>query len=297
MLGSAADRGFALAPRAGSAPMAGFSLVEALIALALGALVISGTWQGVLQLTAQVARSTDHTALIERARHTSVYLADLLQRSTPLRDGERIAALCDPPSATNSIGVRVLEELDNLCVTLEGRRAQSPVLWVDSLIDCEGGCPAGIWPSHVWVEPGCSALFTLVAPELRIFSSSAIPIECSGHERYALWSRALIYLRDYAWERGDGIGSLMIKRLGVDGQFDRAQMLVAGVEGWSIKASSVWQLQLLFHGWKDSDVFRPSTLSAWAQPQLQPILGNVERVEVAFAVAKHSPVLITPLDH
>jgi len=26
-------------------------------------------------------------------------------------------------------------------------------------------------------------------------------------------------------------------------------------------------------------------------------LGNVERVEVAFAVAKHSPVLITPLDH
>jgi len=136
-----------------------------------------------------------------------------------------------------------------------------------------------------------------VAPELRIFSSSAIPIECSGHERYALWSRALIYLRDYAWERGDGIGSLMIKRLGVDGQFDRAQMLVAGVEGWSIKASSVWQLQLLFHGWKDSDVFRPSTLSAWAQPQLQPILGNVERVEVAFAVAKHSPVLIFPLDH
>src|SRR5210317_1034024 len=59
----------------------GLSLVELLIALALSAIIIESTMRGILLLSAQVNLSADRVEIIERARHTSVYLSDLVTRS------------------------------------------------------------------------------------------------------------------------------------------------------------------------------------------------------------------------
>jgi len=98
----------------------GLSLVELLIALALSALIIASTMRGILLLSAQVNRSADRVEIIERARHSSVYLSDLVARSALSKEGAKtesvkIGLLCDTPSAENSVGTVVLSEPDALC--------------------------------------------------------------------------------------------------------------------------------------------------------------------------------------
>ena len=296
----------------------GLSLVELLIALALSAIIIASTMRGILLLSAQVNLSADRVEIIERARHTSVYLSDLVTRSALSKEGAKtegakIGLLCDTPSAENSVGVVVLSEPGTLCIALSDRRTNTPVLWVDALEECPVHCEPSSWPAYVWVQPGCHPVFTQPAAELRVFSEAKPPAECTGTKRYALWSRSILYLRDYAWRRGDGIGALMIHRLGADGVFSRAEMLVWGLESWAISEytgeneagnqktgskqtdnsqANSWQLQLLFHGERNDTLFDPSALSIWAQSQRRSSLGNVTREEVSFRVAAmHVPMI------
>ena len=296
----------------------GLSLVELLIALALSAIIIASTMRGILLLSAQVNRSADRVEIIERARHSSVYLSDLVARSALSKEGAKtesvkIGLLCDTPSAENSVGTVVLSEPGALCVALSDRRTNTPVLWVDALEECPVHCEPSSWPAYVWVQPGCHPLFTQPAPELRVFSEAKPPAECTGSKRYALWSRSILYLRNYAWRRGDGIGALMIHRLGADGVFSRAEMLVWGLESWAISPyagnneagnqkigskqtgnseTNSWQLRLLFHGELNDTLFDTSALSVWAQSQRRSSLGNVTREEVSFRVAAmHVPMI------
>ena len=105
----------------------------------------------------------------------------------------------------------------------------------------------------------------------------------------------------------------MIHRLGADGVFSRAEMLVWGLESWAISEytgeneagnqktgskqtdnsqANSWQLQLLFHGERNDTLFDPSALSIWAQSQRRSSLGNVTREEVNFRVAAmHVPMI------
>ena len=294
-------------------PSKGLSLIELLIALALSAIIIASTMRGILLLSAQVNLSADRVEIIERARHSSLYLSDLLTRSAPSKEGAKTRLLCDSPSVKSSVGTIVLSEPGALCLALSDRRKNTPALWVDALEECPVHCEPSSWPAYVWVQPGCHPVFNQLAPELRVFSQAKPPKECIGSKRYALWSRSILYLRDYAWRRGDGIGALMIHRLGADGVFSRAEMLVWGLESWAISRytgeigtgnqqadseqagssqPSSWRLRLLFHGEVRDSLFDPSALSAWAQSQRRSSLGDVTREEVSFRVAAiHVPII------
>ena len=302
-------------------PSKGLSLIELLIALALSAIIIASTMRGILLLSAQVNLSADRVEIIERARHSSLYLSDLLTRSAPSKEGAKkegakTRLLCDSPSVESSVGTIVLSEPGALCLALSDRRKNTPALWVDALEECPVHCEPSSWPAYVWVQPGCHPVFNQLAPELRVFSQAKPPTECIGSKRYALWSRSILYLRDYAWRRGDGIGALMIHRLGADGVFSRAEMLVWGLESWAISRytgeigtgnqqagseqtgsgqPSSWRLRLLFHGEVRDSLFDPSALSAWAQSQLRSSLGGVTREEVSFRVAAMHVPIIDPL--
>jgi hypothetical protein len=108
----------------------------------------------------------------------------------------------------------------------------------------------------------------------------------------------------------------MIHRLGADGVFSRAEMLVWGLESWAISRytgeigtgnqqadseqtgssqPSSWRLRLLFHGEVRDSLFDPSALSAWAQSQRRSSLGDVTREEVSFRVAAMHVPIIDPL--
>lgn len=302
-------------------PSKGLSLIELLIALALSAIIIASTMRGILLLSAQVNLSADRVEIIERARHSSLYLSDLLTRSAPSKEGAKkegakTRLLCDSPSVESSVGTIVLSEPGALCLALSDRRKNTPALWVDALEECPVHCEPSSWPAYVWVQPGCHPVFNQLAPELRVFSQAKPPAECIGSKRYALWSRSILYLRDYAWRRGDGIGALMIHRLDADGVFSRAEMLVWGLESWAISRytgeigtgnqqagseqtgssqPSSWRLRLLFHGEVRDSLFDPSALSAWAQSQLRSSLGGVTREEVSFRVAAMHVPIIDPL--
>lgn len=108
----------------------------------------------------------------------------------------------------------------------------SQLIFVDSLRSCVEDCIPAL-PAWLLLSPGCNFLFTHVQPEVRRVSSYQLPADCSRDTATAVLERQLFFVRDYAWQQGDGIPALMLKRWLAEtpARWSRAEMLAAGVSG------------------------------------------------------------------
>jgi|GEM_PF-6674336 len=106
----------------------------------------------------------------------------------------------------------------------------SQLIFVDSLRPCAQACAPAL-PAWLLLSPGCDFLFSKSQPEVRRVSSYELPADCSRETAAAVLDRQLFFVRDYAWQKGDGIPALMLKRWLAEtpARWSRAEMLAAGV--------------------------------------------------------------------
>lgn len=106
----------------------------------------------------------------------------------------------------------------------------SQLIFVDSLRPCAQACAPAL-PAWLLLSPGCDFLFSKSQPEVRRVLSYELPTDCSRETAAAVLDRQLFFVRDYAWQKGDGIPALMLKRWLAEtpARWSHSEMLAAGV--------------------------------------------------------------------
>lgn len=253
----------------------GFTLVELLIVLVLASGLVAFVGKAFAQLVGVAETAAQHVELTERLAHFLRLTSDLAVAST-LPGTTEVTDLCELPSTRTTVGLMVINGLMPTCISLPGRRPQTPVLVIDTLTACETDCVNVDFPAYVWLQPGCHPLFQISEPQLRWVHDMAELESCSALTQISYWQRQLIYLRAYGLQSGDGEGALMLKKLNSQGLYGRAEMLVAKVLGWQFSPRP-YQLSVVMHAKGGPPLPKavvlerlPVAMQAWAQSLLPP---------------------------
>ena len=248
----------------------GFTLVELLLAMAIGLSVLAGVSRAVLVMLDAARVSADQAELAERGRFAVDLLAGDIGRSISVPSQVApgvVGTPCDDPAIVSGLGLRVAEPGEWGCLPDSDLVTGSKLLILETAEACEPGCPSARWPGWLLLSPGCHPLFAMTVPELRLADASNRPTDCSLGTALSYWSRKVYFLRNYAWRRGDGIGALMVKQFKPKTlRFGAAEMLVPGVIAWALEPITGWGheavlVSLTLTGWEvDRQVIRPSGL-------------------------------------
>ncbi|MDG1066021.1 MAG: prepilin-type N-terminal cleavage/methylation domain-containing protein [Luminiphilus sp.] len=223
----------------------GFSLVELLIALALGTWLISAAGLTAQRLWLMARLSADEVELVERGDFALRHLSDALLRASPIIDETLGLSPCDEPDLNSwsgtevkaGTGIRVVGQGQFRCLPSRNLVENSPLLIVEEAWSCHGQVYEGVLRTFDWLEdyPGTSARDKLQTP----FAFDHLGVatwDCAPAASVTAWSRRVYYLRDFSWDEGDGVGALMMKLWRLDGRgFGRGEVLVPGVINWTLE--------------------------------------------------------------
>jgi prepilin-type N-terminal cleavage/methylation domain-containing protein len=224
----------------------GFSLVEVLIALALGTWLVSSVGLTAQRLWLVAHLSGDEVELAERADFALWHLSQALLNAMPITNASVDLSPCgvfqperySADKAKTGVGIRVVRQGQFPCLPSKNLLENLPFLIIEQgRLGLETRCGESA-SSSGWLKASArdSALAfgeasgTPSAIEIVTEDCSAvIPAKSSG-------SRSLYYLRDFTWDEGDGFGALMMKVWRPEHRdFGRAEMLVPGVTKWMIE--------------------------------------------------------------
>jgi type II secretory pathway pseudopilin PulG len=218
----------------------GFTLIETLIATALSIGLLSFLISTLGSLRYNLDVSADRAAMAERA---SQLLAVLSAAAASSGRSDTSASVplqpCLSPEALSA------ENRPSLLLAATGRYgclpqtdmpADAKLLMIDALSPCDPTCPDEGEPGFLYLNPGCHPVLARTTPEVRWVSSRQRPADCGASTAISVLERQLFYFRDYAWQRGDGLGAVMMKRLLPESpvRWSRAEMLIAGVSRWDL---------------------------------------------------------------
>ena len=218
---------------------AGFTLVETLIALALGLWLVTGVLLTVQQLWKVAGLSADQSELAERGDFATRVLSSAVSKAWPVRHHEDDAASpCDEPNIRSARGVRLVLQGQFPCLPQHNLVPGAPILVIEGLQPCEDKlCKQQRLPGWRLEWPGCDPLFVEVPPRIQHHSRVLGDSDCAGPTTLSAWSRQFYYLRDYSWQSGDGGGALMRaswRSASRDGGVGRAEVLIPGVVHWDL---------------------------------------------------------------
>ena len=219
--------------------VAGFTLVETLIALALGLWLVTGVLLTVQQLWKVARLSADQSELAERGDFATRILSRAVMSAWPVRHyGDDAASPCDAPTTGHARGVRLVVQGQFPCLPRHNLAEGLPILVVEGLQPCvDRRCQQQRLPGWRLERPGCDPLFVDVPPRIQHHSRVLRDSDCAGPITLSAWTRQFFYLRDYSWHPGDGGGALMRAswRSGSrDGGIGRAEVLVPGLVRWDL---------------------------------------------------------------
>ena len=224
----------------------GFSLVEVLIALALGTWLVSSVGLTAQRLWLMARLSGEEVELAERGDFALRHLSLALMSASPITNASVDLSPCgvfpsgrqSTDEGTTGVGIRVVRQAQFACLPSHNLLKNLPFLIVEQARSrfetrCEESAPSAGWleasTRDSALEPGEA---NIVPPRIKIATedcSTVIPSKSSGLRR-------LYYLRDFAWIEGDGFGALMMKIWRPERRdFGRAEMLVPGVISWVIE--------------------------------------------------------------
>lgn len=224
----------------------GFSLVELLIALALGTWLVSSVGLTAQRLWLMARLSGDEVELAERADFALWHLSQALLNASPITNASKDLSPCgvfqperyNAEKAKTGVGIRVVRQGQFPCLPSKNLLENLPFLIVEQgRLGLEARCGESA-SSSGWLEAsargsalafgeagGTPSTTSIVTEDC----STVIPAKSSG-------SRRLYYLRDFTWDAGDGFGALMMKEWRPEYRdFGRAEMLVPGVTNWMIE--------------------------------------------------------------
>ena len=237
-----------------------------MIALALSLTLIAALTTALLELHQNVRLAVDRAETLDRSRFIVEFIAEAVRwagvlpssrvdatpeqsvpRQLTIDESSAFPAivrsmpfdLCTTPEMSNTLlwPILWLAEVDQHgesaaapCMNKANLLPESQLIVIDSLRSCLTDCTA-ILPVWLVLNPGCDPLFTKSSAEVRRISNHRIPADCRSNTAMAIFDRQLLFVRDYAWQKGDGIPALMIKRwLAEDpARWGRAEMLAAGI--------------------------------------------------------------------
>ncbi len=224
----------------------GFTLVELLVATALTLSLAAGVLSTWAALQQSLSIAADRAALSERV----LLGLDVVTGAAEDRRETMIGTnpMSAPPMAPNpcvlpiapggwgNVRLLLVRPGEIPCFPAADMPADAPLLMVDTLIECTPECPTPDAAGFLLLEPGCHPLLTRSTPELRLAARQQRPADCALGTRVAVLERRLFYFREYAWQRGDGLGALMVRQLNPDASLDwgRSEMLIAGVDDWIV---------------------------------------------------------------
>ncbi|MDG0970505.1 MAG: prepilin-type N-terminal cleavage/methylation domain-containing protein [Luminiphilus sp.] len=224
----------------------GFSLVEVLIALALGTWLVSSVGLMAQRLWLMARLSGDEVELAERGDFALRHLSQALLSASPIANAGVHLSPCgvfhpgrqSAYEVKGGVGIRVVLQGQFPCLPSKNLLKNSPLLVVEQTRSgletrCEESAPSSNWREGTAPDSALLASGVAVTPtRLRMVAgdcSTVIPSK-------SFESRRLYYLRDFAWDEGDGFGALMMKTWKPQrGDFGRAEMLVPGVINWIIE--------------------------------------------------------------
>ena len=220
----------------------GFTLIEVLIAIALSLALLTFLLGALASLRHTLAVAADQAALAERAAQGLSVLAGSAQSGyrpsaiTPVSTADP----CMSPEATS------ITQHTPLLVAARGRFPCFPddhmppsarLLMIHTLTPCDPTCADAGEPGFLFLEPGCHPVLVRTTPEIRRVSVRQRPADCDAGTAVSVLEPQLFYFRDYAWQPGDGLGAIMMKRLLPDSpvRWSRADTVIAGVTDWSLE--------------------------------------------------------------
>lgn len=219
----------------------GFTLIEVLIASALSLALLTFLLGALASLRHTLDIAADQVALAERATQGLSVLASSARSGYFPAPAVPASAIdpCVSPEATS------VSQHTPLLVAARGRYpcfpdgdmpAQARLLMVHAMQPCDPDCPEASEPGFLYLDPGCHPVLLRTTPEIRRVSRRQRPADCGAATRISVLEPQLFYLRDYAWQPGDGLGAIMMKRLLPESpvRWSRADMVIAGVTEWSV---------------------------------------------------------------
>ena len=222
--------------RSGPHPQVGFTLVELLVATTLGSWLMASLGVAASGLWGSSHAAAQQSDAIERVDFALRHFTESIWAAWPVGSATGALSPCLPPDAGLGAGIRIVERGEYECLPMTDLITGMPLLVVESRIACQDRkCTAAALPGWRLESPGCHPVFESVPISLVYRRTRLQSGDCAGAVDQSLWSRRLYYLRRHAWQRGDGIGALMMKQWGGPGEgFGRAEMLVPGVQDWSV---------------------------------------------------------------
>ena len=214
----------------------GFTLVEALVALALGVWLISAVAVTTQQLWRMARVSADRSDMAARGDYAVRLLTSDARRAWPVWYQEMTQPPCEDPVAGVTRGVRVVPPGLFSCLPDRDLVAGAPLLIIESLQACSDVyCAGQPLPGWRFEQPGCDPLFMDVGYRIRHHDTRLKDGDCAGFTQLSVWTRRVYYLRNYTVHPGDGTHALMMKSWRGPGEgFGRGEVLVAGVDLWEL---------------------------------------------------------------
>ena len=227
---------------------AGFTLVELMVAQAMGLALLAALIGGVTALYQAVLTASDAT----RTSETAYFLVDALEQwvseSKPIggkdnllshvahsavpSDDEPPFEPCQTPEASpfslSRAGVTVILAKAAPCIshTLVGE--DTVALLVEKRELCELSCHT---PGFYTRQGSCEQDMDRV----QWLARGAFDAACEDEPPLVRLSRLIIYARDYSWRTGDGIPAIMVTELApeAEARWLRSTMLASGISNWS----------------------------------------------------------------
>jgi len=262
----------------------GFSLVELMIGLTLGLVLLVAVSAAVVRLLDLARISGDHAELAERLRFVSEFLVETVAHSWPESSSSAaVSSPCLDPVVVDGAGLRVVEAGQYPCLPRNNLVPGVPLLVLETVRPCVPACEVPSWPAHFRLTPACGPWVGGRREEIRLLTDASLPADCVPSTARALWQRTVFYIRNYAWEPGDGIASLMMSRFRSDGSgFGRAEMLVPGFVRWRLEPGPGVDFQVLLRAWGRDPVWSPGSLSIWARSSVGVADVAIPHVEARF---------------
>jgi hypothetical protein len=234
------------APSVSNRRAAGFSLVEALIALALGTWLVSAVGLTAQRLSLMARLSSDEVELAERGDFALRHLSQALLGASPITEASIDVTPCGVfqprrqrlGALEGGVGIRVVKQGHFSCLPSQNLVRNSPLLIVEEAnLGLEAGCEEHLSSSGWLEEPARDSALESAKAKFNWMGIQVVPEHCpTVTESVAVRSKRLYYLRDFAWDDGDGVGALMMKVWKPERQgFGRAEVLVPGVINWIIE--------------------------------------------------------------
>ena len=216
----------------------GFTLVEMLVATALGLWLVTGIALTVQQLWQTARVASDQAELAERGDFAIRVVVGAVQQAWPVQHASRVTTPCGKPDVATARGIRVVLPGRFPCLPQHDLMPGTPLLVIEGLEACQkSNCGTQRLPGWRLEQPGCDPLFLDVAPQIKHHSRPIRDSDCAGPTELSIWNRRVFYLRDFSWQQGDGLGALMMAswRSGDEkGGFGRGEMLAPRVAHWNL---------------------------------------------------------------